>query len=261
MASAASSSAPAVPETIAVLAPRKVAGRVLPDGSTIGEFSFQRDAGDEGLVWLAAADHCAASGRHLCTSTQWQVACEADPAVAAVETWTMTPEKTQGFVVRGGGGDCKQKRIVLGVQSSPFRAAACCTSAIAASGRGVSPAMLRAMTKNVLDFERTVNQRRASALRGWFDEKTRLFTSDKTPAEAVEVFEHEFGKAEDYGVVHELCDFAADPGDETYTADCRKIVRQSGKIGHVLTRYVFVGGSGKLRSLTDPSLYRPFIDP
>lgn len=249
------------PLEIPALASRRVPVRVLPDGSFMGEFSLQRDAGDEGLVWIAAADACAAKEMHLCTSSQWQTACEADPAIANVETWTITPEKTSGFVVRGGSGDCKQKRVGLGVQSSPFRAAACCSSAMVSSGRGITPAMLRAMAKNVLDFERALNQHRASALRSWFDDKVHLFTSEKTPAAAVEVFEHELSRAEDYYVVHELCDFAADPGNETYTADCRKIARQAGKIGHVSTRYVFVGGSGKVRSISDTALYRPFIEP
>jgi hypothetical protein len=87
--------------TVAVVPRRSVPGKTLADGSVIAEFSLQRDAGDEGLVWLDAADHCTKSGLRLCTSTQWQVACEADSSIASVETWTMTPQRTEGFVVRG----------------------------------------------------------------------------------------------------------------------------------------------------------------
>ncbi len=257
----ATSASPTEP-TLAVIPTRKVPGKTLPDGSFIGEFTFQRDAGDDGLVWLDAADHCTKSGLQLCTSTQWQAACEADNVIASIESWTMTPERTEGFVVRGGSPlGCRDKRSVSGVQASPFRVAACCSPAVAAAGRNIAPAMLRAMAKNVLDFERTMNGHRASALRDFFDEPVRIFVKERTRAEAVGVFEHEFSKNPDLHVAHELCDFSADSVDNTYTADCRKIVRQSGLIGHVLTRYVFVGGSGKLRSMTDPAVYRPFVGP
>ena len=268
MPSASAVVAPAVssmspPEAALVVIPsRKVPGKTLIDGSIIGEFTFQRDAGDEGLVWLDAADHCTKSGLRLCTATQWQVACEADASIATIESWTITPERREGFVVRGGSpAGCRDNRIASGVQASPFRVAACCSPAVAAAGRKIAPAMLRAMAKNVMDLERTLNGHRASALRDFFDEPVRIFLKERTRAEAVGVFEHEFGKNPDFHVAHELCDFSADAGDNTYTADCRKIVRQSGLIGHVLTRYVFVGGSGKLRSMTDPAVYRPFVGP
>ncbi|HVK70634.1 MAG TPA: hypothetical protein VM694_39540 [Polyangium sp.] len=251
---------PAAP-TLPVLSSRKVASKTLVDGSVLGEFSFERAAGDEGMAWLAAEDACVAAGKHLCTATQWQAACEADPAVAAVETWTLTPERDAGFVVRGGAAGCGRKTIAPGAQASPFRAGACCTPALAAAGRDIQPAMLRAMAKNVLDLERTLNARRASALAGFFDERVRVFLKEKSRAEAVAVYEHEFGKYEDYMTVHELCDFSVAADDTTYTADCRKITRFGGKIGLVLTRYVFVGGSGKLRSITDPAVYRAFAEP
>jgi len=255
---------PPAPPALPALAERKVAGKTLSDGGYIGEYTFRREASDEGLAWLAAEDHCEGLGLHLCTSTQWQTACEADPAIAAVETWTITPERKEGFVVRGGQEGCLKKSVASGAQSSPFRGAACCSPAIACSGKGISPVMLRAMMRNVLDLEKTMNSRRASALKGFFDDKekkVRIFTAEKTPAEALAIFEFEFNKNPDYGVVHELCDFSADDADNTYTGDCRKIARQGGKIGHVLTRYVFVGGSGKLRSMTDPNMYRPFSEP
>lgn len=241
---------------------RKVPGKTLSDGSIMNEFTFQRDASDDGLVWLDAVDHCVKSGLRLCTATQWQVACEADSAIAGIESWTMTPERAEGFIVRGSGpGGCRDNRVVPGVQASPFRVAACCSPAVAAAGRNIAPAMLRAMAKNVLEFEKAMNGHRASALRDFFDEPVRIFIKERTRADAVGVFEHEFSKNPDLHVAHELCDFSADPGDTTYTADCRKIVRQGGLIGHVLTRYVFVGGSGKLRSITDPAVYRAFTGP
>lgn len=259
---AAPSVTPPPMATIAVLPQRKVPGKTLPDGSVMGEFTFQRDAGDDGLVWLDAVDHCAQSGLRLCTSLQWQVACEADPRIAEVETWTMTPERNEGFVIRGiGGGTCRESRVVSGVQANPFRAAACCSPAVAAAGGKIAPAMLKAMAKNVLDLERAMNTHRASALRDFFDDPVRIFLKERSRNDAVGVFEHEFGKNRDLLMVHELCDFSADAGDTTYTADCRKVVRQSGQVGHVLTRYVFVGGSGKLRSMTDPAIYRNFSAP
>ena len=258
---ASATPAPAALPPVPALASRKVASRVLADGSLLGEFSFERAAGDEGMAWLAAEDACVAAGKHLCTATQWQAACDADPAVGAVETWTLTPERDAGFFVRGGGTGCGRKTVSPGAQASPFRAGACCSPALAAAGRDIQPAMLRAMAKNVLDLERALNTRRASALAGFFDERVQVFLKEKSRAEAVSVFEYEFGKYEDYAAVHELCDFSAAEDDRTYTADCRKITRFGGKIGHVLTRYVFVAGSGKLRSITDPAVYRAFAEP
>ncbi len=259
--SASATPPPAPPPPPPALPSRKVASKALVDGGLLGEFSFERAAGEEGMAWLAAEDACVAAGKHLCTSTQWQAACEADPAIAAIETWTLTPERDAGFVVRGGGVGCGRKTVAPGAQASPFRAGACCSPALAAVGRDIPPAMLRAMAKNVLDLERTLNTRRASALAGFFEERVRVFLGEKSRAEAVGIFEHEFGKYEDYMAVHELCDFSAAADDLTYSADCRKISRFGGKVGHVLTRYVFVGGSGKLRSITDPAVYRPFAEP
>jgi len=258
----ASPPSPPAPAAVPALPSRKVSSVTQPGGGILGEFSFERSAGDEGMAWLAAEDACVSQGKHLCTSTQWQAACEADPAIAAVETWTLTPEGKEGFVVRGGGGGgCGRKQVVSGSRASPFRAGACCTPALAAEGRNIQPAMLRAMAKNVQELERTLNQRRASALGGFFDERVRIFLSEKTREEAVGVFEHEFGKYADYAVVHELCDFSGEPAGETYTADCRKIARQGGKVGYLLTRYVFKAGVGKVRSITDPAMYRPFLEP
>ena len=201
--SAAGVAPPAAPPPLPALPSRKVASKTLADGSLLGEFSFERVAGDEGMAWLAAEDACVSAGKHLCTSTQWQAACEADPAVSEVETWTLTPERDAGFVVRGGAAGCGRKKVAPGPQASPFRAGACCTPAFAASGRDIQPAMLRAMAKNVLDFERTLNTRRASALAGFFDERVQVFLKEKSRAEAVSVFEHEFGKYEDYAAVHD----------------------------------------------------------
>jgi len=249
------------PPAVDRLARRAVAARDLPDGSALGEFTFQRDEGDEGLVWLAAAERCAEEGLRLCTSTQWQAACEGDPAVAGVETWTATPDREGGFVVRGGGGGCRGKRSAPGAQASPFRAGACCSAALAALSTKTSPAMLQAMAKSVLALERAFNQRRGSALRELLDERVDLFKSKKSRTEVVDLYDFEFRKYPDAQVIHERCDFSADEGNETYTADCQKIARQGGKVGHVLTRYVLVGGSGKLRAVTDPQIYRPFAEP
>jgi hypothetical protein len=250
---------PALP----VLAARKVPERALADGSTLYEFTFEREAEDEGLVWLDAAARCVDKGMHLCTSTQWQAACDADPAVAAVETWTMTPAEGSGFVVRGGASSCRAKRAAHGAQASPFRAGACCSPSIAASaaGGGISAPNLRAMARRVLALEKAMGTRRGSAVRDMLDDPLQFFLAKKSRDEVVAQLDDLYKRTPDFQAVHEVCDFSVNAADETFAADCRKIGVQKGTVGHVLTRYVFVGGSGKLRSMTDPQVFRPFAPP
>ncbi|HVJ19000.1 MAG TPA: hypothetical protein VM686_26450 [Polyangiaceae bacterium] len=137
---------------LAAVAPRKVPAGNAPNATWTVEFNLERVAGDENLDWPGAVALCQSKGKQLCLETQWQRACELDPELGKLESWTLTADYP-GSAVRGGADGCKTRVFKKVSDKSETRAGLCCDRAVAISSEDKSDEFRTAATKRVLEVE------------------------------------------------------------------------------------------------------------
>jgi serine/threonine protein kinase len=251
-ASAATAKVPALPaRSLAVPPGRASSGAWLP------AFSLRHEPGDEGLAWLAAAERCRDAGLALCTETQWTRACEIDPGVASIATWTASADGDRGFVARGGAA-CDDRRTAPAAEANRARAGVCCSRAVALRPRGEDQIDLAAPGKRLLAFEEASRQG-GQVLGAQLADSLRFFTAaQKTRREVVSTSAATLGRAPDFWMLFDTCEIGFDAA--VWTADCRKLVRQGGKIAYVLTRLEWSEPAG-ISALFDLKVMRAFSPP
>nr|AQQ75024.1 hypothetical protein [uncultured bacterium] len=137
---------------LAAIAPRKIPAGYAPNATWTVEFGLERVAGDENLDWPGAVAHCQSKGKQLCLETQWQRACELDPEIGKLESWTLTADYP-GAAVRGGADGCKTRVFRKASDKSETRAGLCCDRVVAISSEEKSEEFRTAATKRVLEVE------------------------------------------------------------------------------------------------------------
>lgn len=112
------------------IAEREVASGTTSAGAWLPSFRLRRTDGDANLTWLEGHNACVRHGMELCTEPQWELACEQDPAVGRVASWTAKADGPRGFVVRGSSS-CAARLSVAGFERASQRVALCCSRAVA----------------------------------------------------------------------------------------------------------------------------------
>jgi len=125
-------------------------------------FRVQADAADAGKTFQQAAASCRARGRMLCSETQWLRACEQNPAVGRMESWTTT-RRSKGVVV-AGGQDCSSRENVQDPDTHPNRVGVCCERAVVLRSPRQGP-LLGPGTRFPLRFENALNNKNDKELR------------------------------------------------------------------------------------------------
>jgi hypothetical protein len=229
-------------------------------GAALGTYSLDRAPGTEGASLPAAMSRCRERGLSLCTETQWARACKLTPELATTSTWTASGDEDRGFIVRGGS-TCSARAVVQPGDVDPSRGAVCCSRAIVVrrgEGGYVTPSIPEA---KLLAFERAINDKRAGDLATQLEDELQYYRVRMPKDRLVAILGQTAQRSPDlYGLL-DTCEVGAQSDDDAWSANCTKIAITSGRIGYVVTRFVFGAKSGKIRLITDANVYRDFSVP
>jgi len=225
-------------------------------GGSSGEYVAARFAQDDGHAFLDSARACLRRGLVLCTEAQWTKACDVDPTLGDLESWVATPSSDFKHMMTMGGGGCATRHATDATSRSATRVSVCCERAIRI--RGVDGELATEASHRIGEYERALDGHDPAALEAMAADELRFFlVKSTTPARMRALWTDQFEKYPDFWVQHEWCAVETLP-DGGWKADCRKLAQQGGDLGLVTSEYVWSEPSGKLRSILDSRVWRPF---
>ncbi len=225
-------------------------------GGSSGEYVAARFAQDDGHAFLDSARACLRRGLTLCTEAQWTKACDVDPALGEFESWVATPSSDFNHIITTGGSGCAARHTPDATARSAKRVGVCCERAVRI--RGVDGDLANEASRRIGEYERAVDAHDPAALQAMAADDLRFFLlKNTTPARMRALWAEQFEKYPDLWVQHEWCSVEAQ-ADGGWKADCRKLAQQGGEIGLVTSEYVWSEPSGKVRSILDSRVWRPF---
>lgn len=230
-------------------------------GVYVGPFEIVRDKGSVGVPYLDAMKRCLASNQTLCTDMQWARACEADPELAKIETWTVSGVGMNKFVVRGGEAGCRSRDVSEGTERVPGRAAVCCDPVIGVKTSRAMDAVLSSAVKNIVKYQGALRARDTLALSGLYDDKVMFLGKQNTNADLMKMHDESFKKDPDQWTVFDTCSIsieggadggAADGGAEAkVTTDCNTLYQRNGSVVVAMQRLIWGGPSMKIQIIGD----------
>ena len=122
-------------------------------------------------------------------------------------------------------------------------------------------AVMKSTAAKLLAFENALNRRSSLAVRELLEDPIQFHRTEQSRQSAGTIFDGYFRAHPDFWAIHEKCDVTFQKEEDTWTADCRKMTQQDGKIGDTVTRYLWGGTSAKIRSITDVQVLRELSDP
>jgi hypothetical protein len=144
---------------------------------------------------------------------------------------------------------------------SPSRVGVCCSRAVAIQSSDGDASFLAATERRLLAFE-AANRVGGAALGALFADALHFYgAASMTRTQALARVDAAIVRAPDVWVSLDTCEVSTDGPLGTWTADCRKVARQDGKVAYVLTRLVWSRDEGKIVSLDDLKIMRPFTAP
>ncbi len=263
VAASAGSATPAADDAgaasdLAAVPSRKVPAGPAPNTTWTIEYALERVKGDENLDWAGAVAHCQAAGKQLCLETQWQRACELDPEIGKLESWTLTADYP-GAAVRGGTDGCKTRAFVKAAEKSASRVGLCCDRAVAISSEDKSDEFRTAVTRRVLEVEAALSDLapdgKASKL--LFDEVSidgNDYKRDLALLKLLEERKPEPARLAFYD--HCTAKMSEDP-QPMLLADCGVVQHNLGKTKGFAQRIAFESLTGPVVYLGDPKAFKP----
>ncbi len=231
----------------------------VPDGREwLPSFHIRYYAGRQGLSLLGAHKACAAKSMSLCTELQWLRACGEQPAIGAIETWTLTPEGDRGFVVRGGSAGCTARKVAA-PKASADRAGVCCDRAVSIIADDKDPSFLKATAAHMLRYEKVLNKNNPSMLAKYIESSVD-FEGDTIDRQQFlqRIAEANKGSTSSW-TVYDHCEVGR--LSVGWSADCHTIRFRSGELGYVLQRFVRRGKLARVALFSEPQVYRKFAAP
>jgi hypothetical protein len=253
-AAPSASAAAAAPGEVPTYASHKVPAGDAKDGTWTGPFEIERVKGHLGLDYAKAMDECVKEGKALCTETQWSRACEADPELAKIETWTASGNPDGRFVVRGGpDGGCGTRTLSEINASVPTRAAVCCDRALGIKTSNKNEAFLKASSKHMLDYEKAVRDRDALTLAGVYADKVSFMGKDFSREDLVKEHQKFWKAVPDQWTLFDTCDISIDKSqtDPRLLTDCKAVFYKSGKVFVAVQRFLRGGSPMKVQVIGD----------
>ena len=250
----ATASAAAPPGEVPAYAAHKVPAGSASDGTWTGPFEVVREKGHLGLDYVKAMDECVKEGKALCTETQWSRACEADPALGKIETWTASANPDGRLVVRGAAdGTCGTRTLSEVNASVPARGAVCCDRALGIKTSNKNEAFLKASSKHMLDYEKAVRDRDAIALAAVYADTVSFMGKDYPREALLKVHQKYWAAAPDQWTIFDTCDISIDKSqtDPRLLTDCRTIFHKGGKIFVAVQRFLRGGSPMKVQVIGD----------
>lgn len=250
-----------------VYPPRKVPGGML-NGMWVQPFEIVRDKGNVGLSYLDAMNRCIGYGKVLCTDLEWARACDTDPALAKIETWTASGIGSNKFITRGGDeAGCRARDAKDGADLSPTRATVCCDPNIVAKSLSKDE-ILTTVVRKLYAYQTAMRSRDSLTLGGLYDAKVTWLGKERTNAEIVQAHEDSFKKDPAQWTLFDTCTLApegsaapaaapdagaADAGAaaiSTVNADCLTLFQRNGSVVVAMQRLVF-NGDAKIKLIGD----------
>lgn len=252
-ATAAATVAPKAADVPAYPAHKVPAGHAA-DGTWTGPFEVVRVPGHLGLDYVKAMDECIGEGKALCTETQWTRACDADPSLAKIETWAASGSGDGRFVVRGGAdGTCGTRSLAAADASVPVRAAVCCDRALGIRTSNKNEAFLKASSKHMLDYERSLRDRDLISLSNAYDDTVKFLGKDYARDALIKLHQRYFKAAPDQWTLFDTCDISIDKQqtEPRLLTDCRTLFHKKGKVYIAMQRFVRGGPLAKIQIIGD----------
>ena len=250
----------------------RLTAREIPAGRTPNDQlwtdRFRLDQFETTQVAFAEAQKsCHSHGMGLCTETQFQRACQADPLVGSGVTWTATADPA-GIVLRGGTG-CDARRV-LPSAGAERHAALCCDVAVAIKTEATSPSLMSLAAAKMQKFEQLYNRHDAAAFEVFFDDGVIVDRKPKTRRGAVELIRASFSEFPDQWTAVDWCAVTVNATKrvrrsrkvlaQTWSTSCDELRYRAGQLALVRASYVFTG-AGKLKALTDDEVRREWSAP
>ncbi len=255
----ATATASAAAVEVPTYAPRKIPAGFTGDVYTQA-FEIVRDKGDLGASQEAAMKRCSSAGKALCTDAQWARACEADPALAKIATWTASGVGGGRFVTRGGGdAGCRARDVVGGAESSPARAGVCCERAVSIKTGNKNAAFVIAATKRLLDYEAALRAKDELALQSLYDEKVNFGGKDRAVGDLLKLHQKDWKQFPDQWAIFDTCTveikkITTDKGpDSKLQGDCRTMFHRGASTYVAMQRLLWGGVPTKLQTIGDAS--------
>ncbi|MCC6646916.1 MAG: hypothetical protein IT374_15250 [Polyangiaceae bacterium] len=257
---ASTAAAPPTPAVeVPAYAPRKVTAGFTAEIYTPA-FEIVRDKGELGLTYEEAMQRCVSSGKALCTDAQWSRACEADPALAKIATWTASGTGAGRFVTRGGGdAGCRARDVVDGGDKSPSRAAVCCDRAVAIKTSNKNQAFVMTAAKRLIDYEAALRAKDELAMQTLYDEKVSFGGKELAVGELLKLHRKDWKQFPDQWALFDTCTveikkITTDKGpDSKLQGDCRTVFRRGGGTYIAMQRLIWGGLGMKLQTIGDAS--------
>ncbi len=256
------SSAEAPTDDLGAVPSRKIPAGPAPNGTWTIEYSLERFPGDQNLDWSGAVAHCQEKGKELCLETQWQRACELDPNVGKLESWTLTAD-FPGSAVRGGADGCKARVFKKIKDKSPTRVGLCCDRAIAMSNSdetGKSDEFRTKMTKRILALESAITKGTLNKLADEFAPKVSVDGVELERAGALTKLSDPWKKDATRLVFYDHCNIkkSTDAGTPPLFADCGVVLRTMGSTQGFPQRIAFdTDTGGAIVYVGDPKAMKP----
>ena len=225
-----------------VYAPHKVAAGLAGE-VWLPSFEVVRDKGHLATSYIEAMSACTATGKSLCTDAQWTRACDTDPALAAIETWTASGVGGARFIVRGGTeAGCRGRNVADASEKQPSRAAVCCDRAVGIKTNNKNEAFLKTSEKRLLDYEAAIRARDTLTLSSLYDDKVSFLGKEYANAALLKMHEQFFQRAPDQWTVFDSCDVNIEKGaDVKLGANCRTLFHRNGSVVVAMQRFVWGG--------------------
>ncbi|MEJ7727652.1 MAG: serine/threonine-protein kinase [Polyangiaceae bacterium] len=232
----------------------------LPSGEWLGAYRLEQEPRAE-LDFFEAAARCRAGGRALCSMVQWQRACESRPKLGAVETWTASLSGLDHATVAGRADGCHTRGRVVGVAESRSGALACCSRALTTRSGNRSEVFLRTTTAKLLALEAAVNGGSASDAARLLEDPLAVGQADPVPRDAAFAALLPAAHDADAWMRLERCAIDMQLADDTWSAECARVVQTRRTLTQTAVRYVWNGTAGRLAAVQelagDPAASRP----
>ncbi len=221
---------------------------LVPEGSAdnLGftlEFRVRRYEADTGRTYREAVALCRDKGRMLCTETQWLRACQEQPALGQMQSWTAS--RRGEMAVTAGGASCGDRNRTKVGDKHPNRVGLCCERAVASRPTADSGPWLGVGTRVPVRFELALNEGDEDALHSLFADHV-VRDGRKWTREALIERERQ-ARAEVAWTLFDVCEMRAGPvvvdKDDTKTGrlqgillSCKTLIDRRGEVFDYTTR-------------------------
>ena len=155
------------------------------------------------------------------------------------------------------------RQVVRGIELSPSRVGLCCERAVGIVSTNTNTAFLRTTAGKLRAFERALDQGDAVTLADMVDATVQLLKGEEPREKFLDRVRRRNAAAREHWLVHDVCEvqLTAVAGQPAWSADCRTLSGEDGRVAYVLRRYLFGGADGKLQAFGEPKAFRQLAEP